>query len=255
MIRKKLLVANWKMYLSPKKTLQLALDAQQAMTANRVSASVVICPSAENLSAVCQLTQQSKSAFSVGAQNCSWLEYGPATGEVSAMSLEEIGCSYVLVGHSERRSLCLESDEMISKKMQTIVSSKRLTPILCIGESLADRKKGRTEKVLTDQLLSACIRLSESRKTIIVAYEPVWAVGSGQPLTKSEFADMLILFKKTIAKRFSDTFARSFVRFLYGGSVTQDSVLDYVSAGADGVLIGGASTRKKTLIPILKKFA
>ena len=178
--------------------------------------------------------------FAFAAQNLHWEDQGAYTGEVSAPMLKDLGCRYVIVGHSERRKLFGESDEDVNRKVRAALKHE-LAPILCLGETLPEREGGRTQAVVTDQLLKGLDGLSkEDILRVALAYEPVWAIGTGRAATTAQAAEVHAGLRKLLAKGWGPE-AGGGVRVLYGGSVTPDNAPDLLaSPEIDGALVGGA---------------
>lgn len=231
-----ILIANWKMYLSHADALALAKEVVDFNIPKGLE--VVLCPSATALAAVKEIVGKK---VSLGSQNAFWHEEGAYTGEISCTRLKELGCSYVLLGHSERRQYLDEKNTMIRQKMHASVATE-IQPILCVGENATLRKKGMTVEYVTRQI-EAALEGIEPTTELIIAYEPIWAIGTGdacKPTDAKAMRDEI----ETVMKRLK--WKKYLV--LYGGSVDEKNVVDYVKgAGFDGVLVGGASTKKESL--------
>ncbi len=228
------------MYLDEKESEKLASQFSKLKLPKNIE--MTIFPSALSLVNV------QKKLKSVGAQNAYWLDKGGYTGEVSAKMFKNVGCKYCLVGHSERRHQFGESDEDVRKKIEAVLSDG-MTPVLCVGETAIQRKKGLTDEVVSNQIKKAYQGLKWNSKKIMIAYEPVWAIGSGKSCSvfeaEKEHSKIRNLVKKILKK---DSV------ILYGGSVRETNVNDYVSSKEiDGVLVGGASTSFKSWVDIIKK--
>lgn len=244
---KSLIVANWK--LNP----QTLIEAKKLFNSvkkgirNIKKVEIVICPPFLYISDLKKLADQKLTPnLKFGAQDCFWENKGAFTGEISPSMLKNLGCQYVILGHSERRRYFQESDEMINKKIKAAIS-ENLKPILCIGETEDERKEGKTFKVLKNQLQKNLAKIEKSKLKIgslIVAYEPVWAIGTGNPCEPKE-AKKVFLFLKKILKN-------SII--LYGGSVNSENAINYLKeSGFQGLLVGGASLKAKEFIEIVKK--
>ncbi len=234
----KLIVANWKMYLGVKQATHLAERIRRALP--RPRARVVLCPSFPALMPVGAVIR--RSPYALGAQDVAWEERGAFTGEVSARDLRELGCAYVIVGHSERRQKLGETDEMVRRKLEAAVHA-RLKPILCVGETLTHRRAGKATSIICRELKAALqnLQLTTDNVQLTIAYEPIWAIGTGVSATPRDVVTMHRLIRAE-AERLLGRRAR--VRVIYGGSV------DSRTAGAflrepevHGVLVGGASAR------------
>lgn len=225
----KLLIANWKMFLTYNQE-QVLL---QQLTALPSLSNLVICPSLVSLASFKQLT--------LGAQNCSQYSEGAYTGEVAAQSLKEVGCSYCIIGHSERRNYFNETDATVVLKAQQLLSVG-ITPIICIGETAEDKNNGSTNTTLTHQMKAlALLDLSKC----IIAYEPVWAIGNGTTPTHDEIKSIIMHLKELTDSR-----------ILYGGSVHPTNIHELARLPLDGFLVGKASTdfnNLKKMVELLHK--
>ena len=207
------------------------------------AAEVVVCPSFPVLSAVRDVIADSE--IKLGAQNTSWLVQGSLTGEVSPLMLKELGVEYVIIGHSERRQYLAESDEMINKKIEQVILHD-LIPILCVGETAEERDEGRAEMVIKKQLTSALAGLTVRGK-LLVAYEPVWAIGTGKTVGVDEVEKMVDF----IYRQLPDWP----LWVLYGGSVDAGNIDSFANSNKiHGVLVGGASLSAEEFIKIIKAF-
>ena len=229
----KIIVANWKMQLLPSEAKKLALSFLKSLV--DVKNKIVVCPDFLSLA---ELTLLFKNSFiSLGSQNLAAYDRGAYTGEIPAEALKELGVSYVIIGHSERRAYFQEGDKLIAEKIKKAVSNK-ITPILCVGENAADRKKGKANIVIRQQLKGALSNLNvKELKNLHIAYEPIWAIGSGLTCNLEEalaIKDVICdhCFKLGLKK----------VKVLYGGSVKPDNAVKFLKKGTfDGLLVGGAS--------------
>jgi triosephosphate isomerase len=235
MTRQKLVVGNWKMNGSRAANAEL-LAALRA--AGPWRAEVAVCVPFPYLGDTAISLQGDGMAW--GAQDCSTHEAGAYTGEVSAAMLAEFGCRYVIVGHSERRALHGESDQLVADKAK-IALAHRLTPIVCVGETLAEREAGKTDAVVKRQLSVVIHTLAHCISQVVVAYEPVWAIGTGKTATPEQAQAVHALLRtqlKAASERASD------MKILYGGSVKADNAAAlFALADVDGGLIGGASLK------------
>ena len=229
-----LVVANWKMNPSTLAEAKLLFNSVKKGLKNVKNVEVVICPPFVYLPIL----------KTNGAQDCFWQEKGPFTGEVSPAMLRDLRVKYVIIGHSERRALG-ETDQMINKKIKAAISAK-LKPILCIGETEEERKKGKTNKVLKIQLeknFKSILNLKSKILNLIVAYEPVWAIGTGRACGIPEAKEANLFIRKTIKN----------LPLLYGGSVNSKNAANYIKeAGFQGLLVGGASLNANEFIEIVK---
>jgi triosephosphate isomerase len=232
----KYIVANWKIYLNRKSSLELLRNIQYPVSNIRT----IVCPS---FAALSDIIKNKPSGIEIGAQNCFWEARGAYTGEVSPVDLAELGVKYVIIGHSERRKYLKETDEMVNLKLKAAMAAG-LIPILCVGETAEEREKGSAEAIVLNQLKKDLdgVNVKKGQK-IIIAYEPVWAIGTGNSCEPAEAVRMHELIKKEIK-----------APVLYGGSVDDRNVLSYLKESAvDGVLVGGASTKLDVFGSLLKK--
>jgi triosephosphate isomerase len=237
-VRPPLIVGNWKMHMVPSRACLLAQELKGRL-AGIASAEVALAPPFTSLERVGTILKGSPLALA--AQNVHWEPEGPFTGEVSALMLREIGCSYVIVGHSERRQHFGDTEVRISAKVKAVLSSQ-MSPILCVGEKNHERASALTFEVIEGQVLSALKGVNKNGiREVIIAYEPVWAIGTGNTATPEQVADVHRHIRSLLESSWSKE-ATEWVRILYGGSVTPGN------AGAlmereeiDGLLVGGAS--------------
>jgi len=236
--RTPVIAGNWKMYKSAAETLDF-FEKFKPLVENSTHCEIVICPPFPALPAAVELARGTR--IKVGGQNLFWEREGAFTGEVSGPMLAAAGCSHVIIGHSERRQYFGESDETVNRRL-TAALAAGLTPIVCIGERLEEREAGRTDKVLIDQFEGAFAGLTtEHFSGILVAYEPVWAIGTGRTATPEIAAEAHRLIRERAARRFGPLPAE-YLRILYGGSVKPDNIQGLMARPEiDGALIGGAS--------------
>ena len=188
-----------------------------------------------------------------GAQNVYPEEKGAFTGEISPAMLKGLGCSYVICGHSERREILGESDEFIARKVKA-VKEHGMTPILCVGETAEERKNGQTEERIASDIRSALGGIDKKDVgSLVIAYEPIWAIGSGKAATPEDALEVCTLIREKIGKIFTPDIARK-VRILYGGSVNEKNAASFNLSGIDGVLVGGASLKADTFAAIVRSF-
>lgn len=235
--RKKLIVGNWKMNLSVHEA-SLYLHKLSELIPVRRDVEVVLAPTLLALQPLA--LQINRRQFKLAAQNFYWRDLGAFTGEVSAAQLQSI-VDYGIVGHSERRHIFHETEKDIRNKVQAAVRN-RIRPILCVGETVTERADGETKDVLCDQLMSGLANLtSDELEMLVVAYEPVWAIGTGNNAKPSDVADAVKIIRSQIKQLYGAKAAED-VRVLYGGSVKPSSAADYLATkGVDGFIIGGAS--------------
>jgi triosephosphate isomerase len=237
-MRKPLLAGNWKMYKTAAETVS-SLTALAPLVAGGVHADVVVCPTFVNLAAAADAARGTN--IEVGAQDLFWLKEGAYTGEVSGPMLAAIGCGWVIVGHSERRQYFGETDETVFKKTVAALDAG-LKPIVCVGERLEQREAGATTAVLAAQCAGGIERLTpEQFSQIAMAYEPVWAIGTGKTATPEIAAEAHAFLREQVRKCFGEEAAES-CRILYGGSVKPDNIKGLMAQQqVDGALVGGAS--------------
>jgi triosephosphate isomerase len=251
--RRPIIAANWKMH----KTHLEAIQAVQKLSylldqddAERVE--VVICPAATSLRSVQTLIDSDRLPYGLGAQNVYWEDEGAFTGEISPPMLVALRVGHVIVGHSERRAMFGETDETVNRKVRAVFAHG-VTPILCVGETLQERDVGATEDRVTAQVRSdlAGVSASDAAK-LVVAYEPVWAIGTGRNAEPSDAGQVIALIRQTIADLYEGDLAQA-VRIQYGGSVKAGNIRDFMAhPEVDGALVGGASLDPEELALIVK---
>lgn len=236
--RKPLIAANWKMYKTPFQSSEF-VTTFLPLVQHHTRDEIVLCPPFVDIAAVVAGTRGSH--IRVGGQNMIWQEEGAFTGEISAPMLVACGCTHVILGHSERRQFFGETDETVNKKLHTALKHK-LTPIVCVGELLAEREAGQTEEVLLRQTSKALDGIAhDAAHSIVIAYEPVWAIGTGKTATPQMAADAHSIIREQVARSLSREIADN-VRILYGGSVKPDNASALMGQeDIDGALVGGAS--------------
>lgn len=248
-MRKWLIAGNWKMNKVLDEARILAQDVV-SFSSRIKGGDVVIAPPFTALKDVYEIVKGSE--VKVAAQNCHYEERGAYTGEISPLMLKDVGCTYVIIGHSERRRYFAETDEIINKKIKAALKSG-LKPILCVGETEEEREAGITEYVVGIQLRKALMGIEFSRD-IVIAYEPVWAIGTGKNATPYE-AEEVQRYIRTLLSRSYGEIAES-VRILYGGSVTPQNISELISMdNVDGALVGGSSLNSDSFIAIIEKTA
>jgi triosephosphate isomerase (TIM) len=249
MPRKKLMAANWKMYKTPDQTRDFFRDFLP-MVQDHDRDEIAVCPPFVNIHAAVEAAKGSRVA--IGGQNMFWEKEGAYTGEISTAMLLASGCTHVIIGHSERRQYFGETDDTVNMKLKAALEAG-LTPIVCVGEVLEERESNLTEDVLRRQCLRAFHAISGKKAAkLVVAYEPVWAIGTGKTATPQLASDAHELIRGEAAKAFGDDFA-SQLRILYGGSVKPDNAKALMSEEQiDGALVGGASLDPKSFTAIVK---
>lgn len=249
MSRKKVIAANWKMYKTPAQA-QEFVAAFLPLVANHDRDEIVLCPSDTSLSVV--IAAATGSNVAVGAQNMYFADEGAFTGETSPLMLKAIAATHVILGHSERRQYFAETDETVNKKLVAALKNE-LKPIVCIGEVLAERESGKTEEVLLRQVRKAFAGVTaEQAAPIVIAYEPVWAIGTGKTATPEMAAEAHAIVRKEIASVLGQPTADA-MRILYGGSVKPENATALMNEpGVDGALVGGASLDPQSFAKIVK---
>ena len=236
--RRPLIAGNWKMYKTCEEAVQTS-RAIKTLTADVTEVDIMIAPPFTALSQVS--AEIAGTPIGLGAQNLHWQSEGAYTGEVSAAMVLSAGCTHVIIGHSERRQYFGETDQTVNQKIRAAVAAG-LIPVFCIGESEAEREGGQTFSVLDKQVQNGLKNFAlDDLQTLIVAYEPVWAIGTGKTATKEEAQEVHAHVRRWFAQAFGDTMAQQ-LRILYGGSVKPANIKDLMAmADVDGALVGGAS--------------
>ncbi len=239
MKKNKIVIANWKMQLTLKESLKLA-QKMKTKFKNFEKNEVVICP---NFLSLCQINDiLNGTNVGLGSQDVFWEELGAYTGEISSSMLVEAGCDYVVVGHSERRKFLMENYEMIHKEIKSVLDTEELTPIVCIGENWDERKTDRRDFILFDQLQQALSGLNiVGNQQIIIAYEPIWAIGSGTAIEPSEAEYAHKVIRLSLNDMFGMKIVNNNFKIIYGGSINSKNVKGFVGLeNIDGLLVGGA---------------
>ncbi len=251
MARTPLIVGNWKMY----KTIQEATDFCQRLkgelsAATQLQMEVAVAPPFTALAAAAQALRGS--SISVSAQDVFWAESGAYTGEVSAKLLADVGCRFAIVGHSERRQYFGETDDSVHKKAAALMK-EALIPILCLGETLSERQGGSAFSVVERQTREGLKSLVlKDPRDLVIAYEPVWAIGTGQTATPEQAQEMQAFIRKLVGELFSSPISQG-VRILYGGSVKPETIGNLMAMDdVDGALVGGASLDVKSFVQIVR---
>jgi len=249
MPRQRLIAANWKMYKNPDQTREF-FQAFLPLVADHTRDEIVVCPPYTDLHAAVEATTGSNVA--IGAQDMYWKEEGAFTGEISPGMLLAAECTHVIIGHSERRQYFGETDDTVNLKLKAALEAG-LTPIVCVGEVLEEREADLTEDVLRRQCLRAFHAISAKKASrLVIAYEPVWAIGTGKTATPQLAAEAHSLIRTEAAKAFGDRLAES-MRILYGGSVKPENAKSLMAEEEiDGALVGGASLDAQSFAAIVK---
>ncbi|MGE5309042.1 MAG: triose-phosphate isomerase [Deltaproteobacteria bacterium] len=251
-MRKTIIAGNWKMYKTIGQAIELANGLKRELfKVNPADIDVVVCPVYTSLSEVAEVIANSNIAM--GAQDCYWQEEGAFTGEVSCTMIKDAGCSYVIIGHSERRQYFCETNETVNKKLKAALAAG-LTPIVCVGETLAEREANKTFAVLEDHVKNGLAGISEkdAQKTVI-AYEPVWAIGTGKTATPQQAQEAHAYIRGLLEKMFGKEISAA-MRIQYGGSVKPENTEELMrQPDVDGALVGGASLKVDSFSDIVKK--
>ena len=249
-MRKVLVAANWKMYMTRPQAVELVRQLKEELLASPHEAQVVLAPPFTALETVGREIQGT--GWGLAAQNGFWEREGAFTGEVSFPMLVELGCSMVILGHSERRQIFGETDEWIRRKVLAALQCG-LTPMICVGEILEQRDQGRTLEVVRGQLTQALGGLElEHGREFLIAYEPVWAIGTGRTATPAQAQEVHAMIRGWLGENFSRAMADS-TRILYGGSVKPDNIADLIDCpDIDGALVGGASLKAQSFASIVR---
>jgi len=244
-----MIAGNWKMNTTLAEASALVRELKEGL--ERIAGvEKVLCPPFISLSLVKELLQGS--SIKVGAQNMYFEEQGAYTGEISPLMLCGI-CEYVILGHSERRQYFCETDEVVNRKVKAALAAE-LTPILCVGERLEEKEAERTEEVVTRQVTGA-LQGIESLNGMVIAYEPVWAIGTGRAATGKGANTTISIIRETVAQLYSEEIAQG-IRILYGGSVTAANIAEFIGQHEiDGALVGGASLKAKEFLTIVEQTA
>lgn len=241
-----MIAGNWKMNTTIDEAKTLVNEIRPEVDAI-TNLEKIICPPFISLVPVYDLVRGS--SIKMGAQNTYLQEKGAYTGEISPLMLSGI-CEYVIIGHSERRQYFQETDDMISKKV-TLAIKHNIKPILCVGENLKDYEAGKTRDIVTGQVRSSLSGV-DSADTITIAYEPVWAIGTGKAATGKQANETIRLIRSIISEKYNSEIADK-IRILYGGSVTTSNIAEFISQpDIDGALVGGASLKAREFVGIIK---
>lgn len=251
-MRKKIVAGNWKMNLEYSDGVSLFSEIVNMVKDEKKGDQIaIICAPFIHLNSLVKL---SGTTVKIGAQNCHQKESGAYTGEISAKMIKSVGCEYVIIGHSERRQYFAETDELLAEKTK-IALQNGLTPIFCIGETLDERNNGSYFDVLKSQLINGLFGLTQDEfAKIVIAYEPVWAIGTGLTATSAQAQEVHAYIRKEIAEQYSESVADE-TTILYGGSCNPSNAAElFAQQDIDGGLIGGASLKSRDFLEIIKTF-
>ena len=248
-MRKIIIAGNWKMNKNIGESIELANLIKRSIY-DVEELEVVVCPTYTSLSDVKEVLMETN--IKLGAQDCYWQIEGAFTGEISPAMLKDVGCEYVIVGHSERRQFFGETNDSVNKKAKALLK-EGLKPIVCVGEKLEDRKSGKTFDVIKDHVTNSLAGFSKDEMlNTVIAYEPVWAIGTGVNATKEQAQEAHQYIRKLLKDIFGADVAKS-VRIQYGGSVKPDNIKELMSQeDVDGALVGGASLKADSFVQIVK---
>ncbi len=249
-MRKKVIAGNWKMHNDLSESQNLISKLTSGLSGKKFNCDIIICPPYTSLSEASSLIKGTP--VKLGAQNMYFQESGAYTGEISAKMLKSVGCEYVILGHSERRTIFKETNGLINEKIKAALKAG-LKPIFCIGETLEERENGKEKEVLKTQLSGGLDEISlDEMKQIIIAYEPVWAIGTGRTATPAQAEEMHAYIRNYINDDFTPEVAENLI-IQYGGSVKPDNASDLLSQeDIDGALVGGACLKADSFIGIIE---
>ncbi len=253
-MRKTIIAGNWKLYKTIKEAIELATGLKRELfKLDKQGIDVVICPVFTALSEVSEVV--SESDIMLGGQDLYWQDEGAFTGEVSGKMLKDAGCTFVIIGHSERRQFFGETNETVNNKIKAALLSS-LTPIVCVGETLKEREAGKTFDVLKDHVQNGLRGIGkEDVLKLVIAYEPVWAIGTGKTATPLQAQEAHKYIRDLLVKLYDQEVA-SQIRIQYGGSVKPENIIELMKQpDLDGALVGGASLKVESFADIVKKAA
>lgn len=247
-MRQRVIAGNWKMNKLTVDAIELANGLKRELYKIE-DVEIIVCPPFTALEEVSEIIYETN--IKLGAQNMHWENSGAFTGEIAAPMLKDLGCSFVILGHSERRQYFHETNEIVNKKTKTALRHV-LTPIVCVGETLQEREAGRTFKVVEDHVYNSLKDLTpEEMQKVIIAYEPVWAIGTGKTATPEQAQEVHRFIRELLKKRYSEPLAQGII-ILYGGSVKPSNTKELVNQeDIDGALVGGASLEVKDFAGIV----
>jgi len=248
-MRRPIIAGNWKMYKNISEAIELANGLCRDLH-NLEVLDIVLCPAFTALSSVSDVVADSN--IQLGAQDVYWQDEGAFTGEVSSLMLKDVGCKFVIIGHSERRQHFSETNQTVNKKIKAAIKGG-LTPIVCVGETLTQREEDKTLAVIQEQIHQGLKDISpDEAKDLVIAYEPVWAIGTGRNATAAQAEEAQNYIRKLLSKMYNDVIAEG-IRIQYGGSVKPDNIEELIrQPDIDGALVGGASLAIDSFSQIVK---
>ena len=252
-VRRPIVAANWKMHNTHLESIQTVQKLSYLLEKEDTErADVVVCPAFTALRSLQTVIDSDRLPFALGAQDVYWETKGAFTGEISAVMLQALNVSHVIVGHSERRQLFGETDQDVTRKVKAVFDHA-MTPIMCVGETLEERDTGRTEEKVSGQVREGLAKVGPPEAArIVIAYEPVWAIGTGRAATAADAGEVIRLIRDTIETMFSTDVAES-VRVQYGGTVKAGNIREFTAhPEIDGALVGGASLDPEEFALIVK---
>lgn len=250
---KPIVIGNWKMNKTAAEGISLAkaLDLEIRSKNLESIAEIIIAPPFITIRSIAEILRQSSSSIKLGAQNLHWEDFGAFTGEISPMMLKEAGAEYAILGHSERRQLFHETNDKINQKIKAALKHQ-LIPIFCLGETLAERETGKINEILTNQLNEGLNSLTSNEiSKIIIAYEPVWAIGTGKTASPDQAEEVHLFLRELITDKYGQSKAKE-IKLLYGGSVNGNNSRELLQKpNIDGALVGGASLKSDDFVAII----
>lgn len=247
-MRKPIIAGNWKMFKTATEAVAFIEDVKGK--AELAGVESVICAPYTSLPALVEAVKGT--SLKIGAQNIHWEEQGAFTGEISGAMLQDLGVNYVIIGHSERRAYFSETDEQVNQKVH-LAFKYGLIPIICVGEKLEEKEAGQTNEVCKTQVSAALKDLSKEQVAqLVIAYEPIWAIGTGKSSTANDANEVIAYIRTLIAETYDNATAEQ-VRIQYGGSVNPDNIVEFMNASQiDGALVGGASLAPESYIKLVQ---
>jgi triosephosphate isomerase len=243
-----MIAGNWKMHMTIAEAEKFVSQFAQ-LVEDVTDVEMLICSPFTSLAQISAKTKNTK--IKVGAQNVFWENKGAFTGETSPLMLVDAGCSHVIIGHSERRHIMNETDDMINRKLKSALEAG-LMPVLCVGEQLEERQQNRAQEVVKGQLAADLKDLEIKPDGLVIAYEPVWAIGTGVNASKDDAQEMIGFIRSLLGELYNKTIADS-IRILYGGSVKPENIAAFMAQeDVDGALVGGASLNAETFARIVR---